>query len=141
MTHDLGSDATAYDGQRVVFTCIVDIVVGRDIVITWSSDDYIGTGGDVLQVASNALVGFTVRKSTTVVTLTRRVRNNRVITIETQMQITASEVYPTSSVSCRPNGVPPRTVIFFTLPWPAAGNAHWSFSVLLCLDDYGTNNH
>ena len=121
LTHNLGSGAIAYHGQTMIFTCTVrDIVVGHPIVISLRSDDYIGTGGDVLQVRSNAPLGTTHRKMTTVTTLTnRRIRNNRV-TVEIQMQITASEVYPTSSVSCRPNGVRPRMVTFNTVP----GNAH-----------------
>ena len=112
LTHNLGSDAIAYHGQRVTFTCTVDIIVGHGIVITWSSDDYIGTGGDVLQVRSNARVGTTDRKMTTVVTLINRIQNNRVVTVETQMQITASVVYPNSSVSCRPNGHEPASISF-----------------------------
>jgi hypothetical protein len=47
LTHNLGSDATAYSGQRVTFTCTVKIVVDLGIVITWRTEDYIGRG-DVL---------------------------------------------------------------------------------------------
>ena len=45
----------------------------------------IGTGGDVLQVRCNARVGTTVRRMTTVVTLTNRTRNNGMIMVETQI--------------------------------------------------------
>ena len=49
LTHNLGRDAIAYIGQRVTFTCTVNIVVNRGIVITWRSEDYIGRGrSDVL---------------------------------------------------------------------------------------------
>ena len=110
LTHNLGSDVMAYHGQRVIFTCTVrDIVVGHPIVITWSSDDYIGTGGtnDVLQVHSNAPLGTTDRKITTVLTLTNRTRNNGTVTVETQMKLIASAMYPNSCVSYTPNGHEP----------------------------------
>ena len=117
LTHNLGSDAMAYHGQRVIFTCTVrDIVVGHPIVITWSSDDYIGIGGtnDVLQVRSNAPLGTTDKKMTTVVTLTNRTRNNglRTVTVETQMKLTASATYPDANVSCRANGHEPASISF-----------------------------
>jgi hypothetical protein len=105
LTHNLGSRAIAYHGQAVTFMCTVNIVVDRDIVITWRSEDYIGTGGDGLQLTSIDPVGTTANKSTTVVTLTNRTRNNGITTIVTQLELIASAMYPDSRVSCKPNGL------------------------------------
>jgi hypothetical protein len=79
----------------------------RDIVITWRSEDYIGTGGDGLQLTSIDTVGTTstVNKSTTVVTLTNRTRNNGITTIVTQLHLIADAMYPDFRVSCQPNGL------------------------------------
>jgi hypothetical protein len=102
LTHDLGSRAVAYHGQAVTFTCTVNIVMDRDIVITWRSEHYIG---DVLQLMSDAPVGTTVNQSTTVAILTKHTQSNRIITIVTQLQLIASAMYPDSRVSCQPNGL------------------------------------
>jgi hypothetical protein len=105
LTHNLGSGAIAYHGQKVTLTCTVNIVtvVNRGIVITWRSGDYIGPG-DVLQVTSKDSVGSTVHKSTTAVTLISTTQSNGMITVVTELQLMASAMYPNSRVSCQPNG-------------------------------------
>ena len=123
---NLGSGAMAHDGQRVTFMCTINIVIGRAIVIAWRSDDYIGIGGtdDILQVASNAPLGTTVNKSTTVLTLiSSNHSSNGLLTVVTELQLVASASYPKSHLSCRVKGVPIRTeiVTFFTSLLP--GNA------------------
>ena len=120
LTHNLGRDAIAYNGQRVTFTCTVNIVVDRDIVITWRSEDYIGHGSNVLQVTSESPVA---NKSTTVVMLVNSTRSSDgLLTVVTELQLVASASYPKSHLSCRANGVRARTVTFFTSLLP--GNAH-----------------
>lgn len=119
LTHNLGDDAVAYKGQRVTFRCT--ITVGRHIVITWSSDDYIGTGGDNLQLLSIDPEGqntTNTRNPTTIAFLINTTRINRVITVISELQLTASELYPTSNVSCGINGglLYGDTITFHTLP-------------------------
>jgi hypothetical protein len=126
LTHNLGSDAIAYDGERITFICTVDIVMGHRVVITWRSVDYIGRGrrGDVLQLMSDAPVGTmdTDRRSTTVVTLTNRTqRGNGTVTIVTELQLMASAMYANSRIGCMANGTPIHWVTFFTSLLP--GNA------------------
>jgi hypothetical protein len=115
----------AYIGQRVTFTCIVNIVVNRPINTTWRTEDYIGSGSDdVLQLRSNDSVGTTVNKSTTVVTLIRSTRSKTgLITVETELQLTADARYPISRVSCMANGGPIHGVTFFTSRSSLPGNA------------------
>ena len=117
LTHNLGDDAVAYNGQRVTFICTINIVAGRDnIIITWESAHYIGTGrGHNLRLNSSDPESHTARNSqnpTTVATLINSTRNsNRVITAVSELQLTASARYPTSTVSCRANGR--RSIITF----------------------------
>ena len=72
LTHNLGDDGVAYDRQRATFICMIVAGQDIDIVITWSSDEYIGTGGIVLQLTSADSVGsnkHNPRDPTTVVTM------------------------------------------------------------------------
>jgi hypothetical protein len=104
LTHNLGSGAVAYSGQKVTFTCTVNIVVNHDIVITWRSEDYIGRGHDVLQVTSKDPEGTTDHKLTTAVMLINRTQSNGMVTIVTELQLIASAMYFSSQVGCKPNG-------------------------------------
>jgi hypothetical protein len=125
LTHNLGSDATAYSGQRVIFRCTVKIVVDLGIVITWRSEDYIGRG-DVLQLTSGDPAGTTVNKLTTVVTLINSTRSSDgmgLTTVITELQLTADAMYANSHVSCMANGGFIRGVPFFTSRSLLPGNA------------------
>ena len=119
LAHNLGDSNVAYNTQRVTFICTI-IVKDRDLVITWSSDEYIGTGGLVLQLTSADPPGFSVpnpRNPTTVATLLNTTRSSDgLITVTSSLQLVASAKYPTSSISCRANGPagPVETVAFQT---------------------------
>ena len=123
LTHNLGRDAIAYSGQRVTFTCTVNIVVNRGIVITWRSKDYIGR--NVLRVTSENPVDTTVNRSTTVVMLVNSTRNSDgLLTVVTELQLVASASYPESQLSCRANGTRANiTTLNFSTSW-MPGNAH-----------------
>ena len=117
LTHNLSGGGFAYNGQRVTFICT--IVVAHDTVITWESDDYIGTGGDVLQLTSVDPEGTSAtnpRNPTTVATLISTTRSSDgVITAISKLQLTASALSPTSYISCMTNGAGPvKTVTFQT---------------------------
>ena len=113
LTHDLIEGNQAYDGQRVAFWCII---VGLDTVVTWRSQDYIGTGGDVLQLASADPAGQTAsnsRNPTTVATLINTTRNGGVTTTISELQLTASSQSSVSNVSCGVNGQGPVNTTLF----------------------------
>ena len=104
---DLSYGDRAYDRQVVTFRCVI---TGVDTVLNWISDHYIGTGGDVLQLASADQPGQTAsnsRNPTTVATLVSTSRSGGVTTTVSELQLTASSQFPTSSVSCRDNGQGP----------------------------------
>jgi hypothetical protein len=115
LSHNLVGDR-AYDRQVVIFRCVI---IGVDTILTWRSEDYIGTGEDVLQLASTDPAGQTasnLRNPTTVATLVSTTRSSGVTTTVSELQLTASSQFPTSSVSCANNGDEPvNTMIFQTL--------------------------
>lgn len=113
LTHDLIGGNRAYDGQRVTFRCVI---VGLDTVVTWRSQDYIGTGGDLLQLASADPAGQTAsnsRNPTTVATLINTTRIGGVTTTISELQLTASSQLFTSNVSCGVNGQGPFNTTLF----------------------------
>ena len=105
LTHNLGDGGVAYNGQRATFMCI--IVAGQDLIITWSSDEYIGTGG-VLQLTSADPPGSitsSLQNPPTKVTLRNTTRSSDgTISVTSLLQLVASALYPTSSISCRASG-------------------------------------
>ena len=117
LTHNLGDDEVAYDGQRVTLICT--IIGGYHTVITWRSAHYIGMRGDYLQLSSADPIGHNItnsRNPTTVATLINSTHNrNGVITAVSELQLTASAQYPTSNVGCRANGGSFSTITFQTV--------------------------
>jgi hypothetical protein len=107
LTHNLVGGNRAYDRQVVTFRCVITGVVR---VINWRSEQYIGTGGDVLQLASADPPGQTAsnsRNPTTVATLVSSSRSSGVTTVVSELRLTASSQFPTSNISCRDNGQGP----------------------------------
>ena len=120
----------AYHGERVKLLCI--IVADRNILVTWRSPQYIGV--DILQLLSTYRDGYTVRSRqnpATVATLINTTRSNGIVTVTTELQLTASAVHRISRASCRANGGRWHTVTFFTSRLP--GNAHWLFFCILII--------
>ena len=117
LTHNLGDNGVAYDRQRATFICMIVAGQDIDIVITWSSDEYIGTGGIVLQLTSADSVGsnkYNPRIPTTVVTMINTTHSSDgVITVTTSLQLVASVQYPTSTITCRANGHGPNATVAF----------------------------
>ena len=113
LSNNLISGDRAYTGQRVTFRCVI---VGMDTVLTWRSSQYIGTGGDVLQLASADPAGQTAsnsRNPTTVATLVSTSRSGGVTTTVSELQLTASSQFPNSTVSCEVNSHGPVNVTSF----------------------------
>jgi hypothetical protein len=112
LTNDLKGNI-AYHGQRVTFLCT--IVADREILTTWRSPQYIR--GDVLQLLSTSEDGHTVnnlQNPDTVATLINSTRSNGTVTVVTELQLTASAMYPISHVGCKANGreIQPVTIRF-----------------------------
>ena len=116
LTSNLFKGRRAYDGQRVTVRCVV---VGIHTILTWRSVQYIGTGGDVLQLASADPAGQMAsnsRNPTTVATLISTSHNGGVTTTVSELHLTASSQFPNSSVSCGVNSHGPvSTIVFQTL--------------------------
>ena len=101
----------ARPGERVTFTC-----EARDTsILEWHSEEYIGTGGDRIEILRSGdgrnetrLGGETVATTVSVSTY------SGVTVIISQLHIMTSEQIPTSSVTCAINGNGPRETIFFT---------------------------
>ena len=101
----------ALPGQRLVFTC----VTRGSTLLEWRSNEHIGINGDDIQIYS---VGS--RDNVTSVTIPTTYATRVSVTVEdgitvivSQLFITASEQFPTSSVTCRINGQGPIESISF----------------------------
>ena len=106
--------------QRVVFTCVT-----RDTeILTWQSE-YIGTNGhDIIQIYSTG-ESDNVTSPTVETTYATRVsvtEEDGVTVIVSRLFITASEQFPTSSVTCRINHDGPRQTISFNTTGMATYN-------------------
>ena len=102
-----------YSHQRVVFTCVT-----RDTdILIWQSE-YIGANGlDVIQIYRTGGRDNVTSTSieTTYATRVSSLEENGVPVIVSQLFITASEQFPTSSVICRINHDGPRQTISFSI--------------------------
>jgi hypothetical protein len=102
----------AHPGQMVTFTC-----EAKDIgtaVLEWYSDEYIGSGGDVIEISRNDGNNQTRLGGNTVATRVSVNTYSGVTVIVSQLHIMTSEQIPTSSMTCATNGNGPRKVIPFT---------------------------
>ena len=104
LTSNLANGGVAYDGQEIVFRCrVID-----SVVLTWISEEYIGTDGTVLQVSIAHQIGFTPPSTDiedTVATLTNKTQMDGINVIDSELHIRATLLRPTSSVTCRKDGV------------------------------------
>ena len=103
LTSNLANSGEAYDGQEIVFNCrVID-----SVVLTWTSDEYIGTDGALLQVSIAHNIGYSPPTDIegTVVTLINKSQVNGMNVIDSELRIRATLLRPTSSVTCRKDGV------------------------------------
>ena len=104
----------SYAQQRVVFTC----VTRNTTILEWESNDYIGEGGHDIQIFSagdNKLNVTSLSNPDTYATRVSVIVEDGVTVIVSQLFITASEQFPTSSVTCRIDGQGPRKTISFNI--------------------------
>ena len=80
----------------------------------WSSEEYIGEGGDLIEVYSGGDGSSQTRlRGSTVATRVNVYSDSGITVIISQLHIVASEQFPTSSVTCRINTRGPRETINF----------------------------
>ena len=106
LNNDVSQGKVAFDGQRITFRCAIR---GTGSILSWVSEEYIGTGGAALEFFAVHPPETTEPSPTnpnTVATLIAGTTdsNTRVNEIVSELQITASTQYPTSSIGCRVNG-------------------------------------
>ena len=101
----------ALPGEIIVFSCVRK----NSTLLEWQSADYVGRGGNDIQISSagdrDNVSSLTDRN--TYATRDSVTEENGVIVIVSQLFITASEQFPTSSVTCRIDGRGPQETIFF----------------------------
>ena len=105
LTSTLTEGQFAYNGQTVNFQCIIQ---GTGTILSWISEDYIGTGGAALEFFSVHNPGRTDTSPTTQNTIATLISTTTdadtgVIEIVSELRIRALVQYETSSVGCRVN--------------------------------------
>ena len=105
LTSNLNVGNIAYDGQTVNFRCVIR---GSSTILSWISEDYIGTGGTALEFSTAHRPGTTdpspVNSDTVATLISVSTDANGVVEIVSELRIRASIRYLTSSVGCRVNG-------------------------------------
>ena len=102
----------SYTQQRIIFTC----VTRNSTILEWRSNQHIGTDGDDIQIygVGNRVNVTSVTIPTTYATrVSVTIKNPGITVIVSQLFITASNRFPTSSVTCGINGQGPRQTISF----------------------------
>lgn len=123
LTSSLYEGNIAYDTQNVTFQCITH---GNGTILSWKSDDYIGSGGAMFEFISIDDPGSTTmihtKPTTTAILISTTTEFDantgvRVSEIVSELRIMASLQYPISSVSCQVNGNGPlNSTMFRTVP-------------------------
>ena len=106
LTSNLNEGKFAYDAQNITFRCTTR---GTGTILTWISENYIGSEGAIFEFASVHTPGrieiSSTNPNTTAVLINATTDTNTGVTeIVSELYITASLQYPNSSVSCRVNG-------------------------------------
>ena len=101
LNSSLNEDLTAYNQQEVIFTCTVR--GSNNIILEWSSAEYIGQGGFPLQLLSlngtGTNVSSTTHPSTYAVRRSIFTENDQTV-ITSDLRLIASLQYPMGIVSC-----------------------------------------
>ena len=101
LSSSLNEALTVYDQQEVIFTCTVRGT--SNVILEWSSVEYIGQGGFPLQLLSlngtGTNVSSTTNPSTYAVRRSVSTENNQTV-ILSDLRLVASLQYPMGTVSC-----------------------------------------
>ena len=105
------TDGYARPGQVVIFTCET-----RDTTLmVWRSEQYIGGGGDQIEILSLGESTDQTRPGGTVATRVGVNNDNGITVIVSKLYIVASAQFPFSSVTCSINGQGPSQTINFNV--------------------------
>ena len=96
--------------QMVVFTC----EARNTTLMVWRSAEYIGGGGDQIEILSGGVASDETRLGGTVATRVNTSSDNGITVIVSKLYIIASEEFPSSSVTCAINGRGSSQTINFT---------------------------
>lgn len=114
LNSSLSSRRVVSPQQNVTFTC----TTRGSLILEWYSDHYIGTGGERLQLLSLTCFGTDVRSNinpNAVATCTDVYEENGETVIVSELRITVSEQFPTSTITCTYNGEGSRASTTFQL--------------------------
>lgn len=133
LNSSLNEDLTAHDQQDVFFTCAVQ--GSSNVILEWSSAEYIGQGGFPLQLLS--LNGTGTNVSSTTHPSTYAVRRsvsieNELTEITSDLRIIASLQYPMGTVTCSAsaNGASSsRNISFQTRALPSQATEVMTFNI------------
>lgn len=92
----LNVDQLACPDDLVIFTC----TTRGTPILEWFSEEYIGTGGDRLQILSESARNTSSITPDAVAVRISVSRENGVTVIVSELRIIASTKYPTATVSC-----------------------------------------
>ena len=89
----------AYDGEVVTFTC----VTRNSLTIAWSGNDYVGAGGNRLELTVHDPIESPIRTSTgrgnaTLISVDQSMPENTIL--KSQLRIRVVSTFQTSSVTC-----------------------------------------
>ena len=92
----LNTDRLVCSGERVIFTCITR----GSPILEWFSEEYIGTGGDRLQILSGSDRNTSSITPDVVAVRINVTNDNGITVIISELRIIASIKYPRATVSC-----------------------------------------
>ena len=92
----LNTDRLVCSGEKVIFTCITR----GSPILEWFSEEYIGTGGDRLQILSGSDRNTSSITSDVVAVRINVTNDNGSTVIISELRIIASIKYPRATVSC-----------------------------------------
>ncbi|MCG8623144.1 MAG: hypothetical protein MJE68_14260 [Proteobacteria bacterium] len=81
----------------------------------WFSEDYIGAGGDFIEITSRDEGSNQTRLGGTIATRIGVYEDNGITVIVSQLHIIASDQFPMSSVTCRVNSRGPNITVSFNI--------------------------
>ena len=96
LENSLNTDRLACPGELVIFTC----TTRETPILEWFSEEYIGTGGDRLQILSESARNTSSITPDAVAVRINVSSENGVTVIVSELRIIASIKYPTATVSC-----------------------------------------
>ena len=83
-------------GQEIIFTCVTN----GSVVVAWSSNEYIGTGGLQLEFTSRDSVGRRITSSSNPSTFAELTMRAEGLVTESQLHIIVSRDIPMATVTC-----------------------------------------